>query len=128
MLKRLILAFFLVCAPLGVTACASLGSAFEQVQPRTVREGLALAEVSYVGAIKVAQDMHAAGILSSEDARNEVLPVLEQVAVALDTAHAMLRAGDEAAAGNHVNAALNALQVLSAELQRRADERNRAKV
>lgn len=118
-MRRFILALALVLSPLGVGGCASLGGAFEQVQPQTPREALALAEVTFNGAIATAQELHRTGVISTEFARDDVMPKLVQVAELLDVAHRLIRAGDEIQAGQYANAALTVLTELSAELSRR---------
>lgn len=120
-----LIACAMVASMLPLAGCASLSAGIEQVQPRTARETLAVAEVTFVGVVTVAADLHRSGILSSEDARDVVLPRLEQVNDALALGRSMLAAGDEANAGRVLNAAILALNVLSVELARRRDEAGR---
>lgn len=113
-------AAMLASMPLG--GCASLGASVEQVQPQTPREALAVAEITFVGVVTVAADMNRAGVLSNEDARERVLPVLEEADRSLQLARALIIAGDQAQAGRTLAAVQSALTVLSLELARRRDE------
>lgn len=120
------IATLLACALLASTfplaGCASTGAAIEQVQPRTPREALAVAEITFVGVVTVAADLHRAGILSTEDARDDVLPALDRANAGLALARRLIAAGDEAQAGRTLAAVQIALTELSIELTRRRNE------
>lgn len=119
MLKRLLLAFFLVVAPVGVVGCASLGSQIEQVTPQTPREALAVANVTIIGAIDLAANLHAKGHMTDAEAA-ALIVAFERVDESLAFAHRLLAAGDEVQAGRVVAGALLALQEISVELARKA--------
>ena len=127
-MRALFLSLAIVMSTIGVAGCASFGSAVEQVQPRTPREAVAVAEVAFVGAVTFAADLHRNGILSSEDAREDVLPRLEQAAALLDLARRAINVGDQVAAGQAADAARIILEALAVELSHRleASQRNPA--
>lgn len=119
MVRALFLSLALAFAAPALSGCASFGSAFEQVRPATPRQALAVANVTFIGAVDLASNLHARGILTNDDARR-VMVTFEEVDRLLTLATNLLRAGDEAAAGRQVNAAMVALQTISDELVRRA--------
>lgn len=113
--------FLALALALSVPAvgCASLAPAVEQVKPRTAREALAVASVTFLGAVQLAATLHERGILNNEDA-TRVLAVFEEIDRSLVTANRLLAVGDEAGAERYANAALILLQELSSELTQRA--------
>lgn len=117
-MKSALIALAILSAPVSLTAagCASI----EQVAPKSVRAAYADAEVALVGALNVAVALHQSGVIS----RDEFIVIfakLEEAAGVLNTAYAMIRVGETAAAGVSVEKVATVLSEIALALSVRAE-------
>lgn len=108
-MRALVLILALAFAPLA--GCASIA----QLQPQTPREALAEAEIAFVGVLEVTEAAVNNGHLSRDDFA-ELLPKLEAVSAALDSARDLLRAGDTDGATRNIRIAQSIIRAVSLQL------------
>lgn len=103
-----------------VSGCANLRNTVEQVTPQTPREALAVAEVTFVGAVEVARSLNNRGVIDAAEGRR-LLATFQRVDMLLTQARRFIQVGELVAAGQNIDAALVVLRVVSNELVRRAE-------
>lgn len=117
-MRSIALAVALAFAPLATAgACAS----FEQVTPKSPRAALAEAETAIIGIANIAATLRANGVISVADA-GKVFTELMTASETLNTAHALLKAGDTVAASRTVSELLAALNALSLQLSQAGEQ------
>lgn len=119
-MRNLLAALCVATLPLA-GACApwaDLPSQVEALKPRDARSALSEAEILFVGVINSTDILAARGVLSNQRIA-ELVTAYQVVAVALDEAHALLKAGEAIAA-------LARIDFAHADLRRIADALSRA--
>jgi hypothetical protein len=111
-MKRIAIAFALALSPLAAAgACAS----FEQVAAKPARSIIADAETAWVGTAEVVGLLYSNGVITQAQLR-ECIDVLTKASAALDTAHALLKAGEDVAAAASVADMVASLSDLNYQL------------
>lgn len=101
---------------LGLGACASL----QGLQPQSVREALAEANIAFVGVVDVATEGVNSGLISHADAVT-MGEKLDQVGDYLDTSRRLLATGDVSGANDKLALARAIIHALAVELTARAE-------
>lgn len=111
-MKRIALAFALALSPLTVAgACAS----FEQVAAKPARQVIADAEAAWAGTAQIVTLLYANDVITKAQLA-ECVDVLSKASAAIDTAHALLKAGNDVAAAASVADMATSLSDLNYQL------------